>query len=39
MYNIKTPENGNNLKIKKNKKFDIIKPKYLFGVLIKMPHV
>lgn len=38
MYNIKTPENGNNLK-KKKKKIDIIKPKYLFGVLIKMPHV
>lgn len=38
MYNIKTPENGNNLK-KKLKNFDIIKPKYLFGVLIKMPHV
>lgn len=40
MYNIKTPENGNNLKIKKKKKnFDIKKPKYVFGVLIKMPHV
>lgn len=39
MYNIKTPENGNNLKIKKKKNFDIKKPKYVFGVLIKMPHV